>query len=100
MKFKAGWRICPGADSSSGRSLTANADTAQSRLCTVFVEFQIRKIDKELSSLLQQYFNEGFNKNIADNAELFLRVIPVQKYIDIEHHIASYNDVEVISREC
>lgn len=60
------------------------------------VEFQIRKIDKELSSLLEQYFNEGFNKNIADNADLFLRVIPVQKYIDIEHHIASYNDVSSI----
>jgi len=60
------------------------------------VEFQIRKIDKELSSLLEQYFSEGFNKNIADNAELFLRVIPIQKYIDIEHHIASYNDVSAI----
>lgn len=59
-------------------------------------EFQVRKLDKELSTLLQQYFNEGFNKNIADNADLFLRVIPVQKYIDIEHHIASYNDVEAI----
>jgi len=60
------------------------------------VEFQIRKLDKELSSLLEQYFQEGFNKNIADNADLFLRVIPVQKYIDIEHHIASYNDVSAI----
>ncbi len=60
------------------------------------VEFQIKRIDKELSVLLEQYFNEGFNKNIADNAELFLRVIPVQKYIDIENHIASYNDVSAI----
>ncbi|HNX23402.1 MAG TPA: 4Fe-4S ferredoxin, partial [Spirochaetota bacterium] len=59
-------------------------------------EFQVRRIDKELSSLLGRYFEEGFNKNIADNAELFLRVIPVQKYIDIEHHIASYNDVSAI----
>ncbi len=59
-------------------------------------EFQIKRIDKELSTLLEQYFNEGFNKNIADNAELFLRVIPVQKYVNIEHHIASYNDVSAI----
>lgn len=59
-------------------------------------EFQIKRIDKELSTLLQQYFNEGFNKNIADNADLFLRVIPVQKYVNIEHHIASYNDVSAI----
>jgi len=59
-------------------------------------EFQIKKLDKELSLLLDSYFKEGFNKNIADNAELFLRVIPVQKYINIEHHIASYNDVSSI----
>ena len=60
------------------------------------VEFQIKKIDKELSLLLDQFFTEAFNTNIAENAELFLRVIPVQKYIDIEHHIASYNDVAAI----
>ena len=60
------------------------------------VEFQVKKLDKEFSILLDQYFKEGYNKNIADNAELFLRVIPVQKYIDIEHHIASYNDVSAI----
>ena len=59
-------------------------------------EFQIKKLDKELSLLLDSYFKEGFNKNIADNAELFLRVIPVQKYINIEHHIASYDDVSSI----
>lgn len=59
-------------------------------------EFQIQKLDKELSVLMEEYFREGFNKSIADNAELFLRVIPVQKYIDIEHHIASYNDVAAI----
>lgn len=59
-------------------------------------EFQIKKLDKELSALLDQYFAEGFNKNVSENADLFLRVIPVQKYIEIEHHIASYNDIAAI----
>ncbi len=59
-------------------------------------EFQVRKIDEELSFLLQQYFEEAYNKNISDNADLFLRVIPVQKYVDIEHHVASYDDASAI----
>jgi predicted transcriptional regulator len=59
-------------------------------------EFQIKRLDKELASLLEQYFNEGLNKTIAKSADLFLRVIPVQKYVDIEHHIASYEDVSSI----
>jgi len=59
-------------------------------------EFQIKKLDDKLASMLEQYFNEGFNKTIAKSAALFLRVIPVQKYVDIEHHIASYEDVSAI----
>ncbi|MCL1865701.1 MAG: 4Fe-4S binding protein [Spirochaetes bacterium] len=59
-------------------------------------EFQIKRLDKEFASLLEQYFNEGFNKTIAESADLFLRVIPVQKYVDIEHRIASYEDVSAI----
>lgn len=60
------------------------------------VEFQIKRVDRELSELLDRYFKEGYNKNISDNAELFLRVIPVQKYVEVERHIAAFNDVEAI----
>ena len=59
-------------------------------------EFQIKRVDKELSEIMQKFFKEAYNRNIADNAEMFLRVIPVQKYIEVERHIASYNDVEKI----
>lgn len=59
-------------------------------------EFQIKRVDRELSILLQQFFKEAYNRNIADNAENFLRVIPVQKYVEVERHIAAYNDVEAI----
>ena len=59
-------------------------------------EFQIKRLDKELASLLERYFDEGLNKSIAKSADLFLRVIPVQKYVEIEHHIASYEDVSAI----
>ncbi|HPJ33292.1 MAG TPA: 4Fe-4S ferredoxin, partial [Spirochaetota bacterium] len=59
-------------------------------------EFQIKRVDEELSELLQKFFKEAYNRNIADNADMFLRVIPVQKYVEVERHIASYNDVEKI----
>lgn len=60
------------------------------------VEFQIKSLDRELSELLDRFFAEAYNRNISDNADLFLRVIPVQKYVEVERHIASYNDVEKI----
>ncbi len=59
-------------------------------------EFQIKRVDEELSELMQKFFREAYNRNIADSADMFLRVIPVQKYVEIERHIASYNDVEKI----
>jgi Pyruvate/2-oxoacid:ferredoxin oxidoreductase delta subunit len=59
-------------------------------------EFQIKKLDKELALMMEQYFKDGLSKTIAKSADLFLRVIPVQKYVDIEHHIASYEDVSAI----
>ena len=46
--------------------------------------------------MMEQYFKDGLSKTIAKSADLFLRVIPVQKYVDIEHHIASYEDVSAI----
>lgn len=59
-------------------------------------EFQIKRIDRELSDLMERFFAEGFNKNISDNADLFLRVIPVQRYVEVERHIAAFNDVAAI----
>jgi len=60
------------------------------------LEFQIKTVDKELAELLEQYGDEGFDKNVAFSTDNFLRVIPVEKYVDIEHHIAAYEDVKAI----
>lgn len=59
-------------------------------------EFQINRIDSELTGLLERFFAEGFNKNISDNADLFLRVIPVQRYVEVERHVAPFHDVAAI----
>jgi len=61
------------------------------------VEFRINKLDSEISSLLDEYFNSTFNKNIAENAGLFLRVVPVNKDVAIERHVAAFDDaVEIL----
>lgn len=55
-------------------------------------EFQVNKLDKEISDMVCRYFEEAMHDSFAKTADTFLRVIPVQKYIDVQHHIASYND--------
>ena len=60
------------------------------------VEFRIKELDKEMSGLIDNYFESTFNKNIAENADLFLRVIPVNKAVQVEHHIAAFDDASQI----
>jgi Na+-translocating ferredoxin:NAD+ oxidoreductase subunit B len=59
-------------------------------------EFQVTTLDRELSELVEQYFEEGFDQNLQDNADYFLRTIPVQKSIDVTHRVASYEDAVAI----
>lgn len=56
------------------------------------VEFRIKNLDAEMSGLLDEYFTSTFNKNIAENAGLFLRVVPVNRSVEIEHHVAAFDD--------
>lgn len=56
------------------------------------VEFQINNVDPEFSAIVKEYFETGFNDNISGNADLFLRVIPVNKSVEFDHHVASFCD--------
>lgn len=56
------------------------------------LEFQVTRLDRELASLVRQYFKEGFGKAMNASADGFLRTIPVQKSIDVSHNIAPYED--------
>ncbi|HPS58739.1 MAG TPA: 4Fe-4S binding protein [Spirochaetota bacterium] len=60
------------------------------------VEFRINNLDAEMSGLLDNYFQSTFNKNIAENANMFLRVIPVNKAVVVEHHVAAFDDASQI----
>ncbi len=60
------------------------------------VEFRINNLDKELSDYLDNYFNAIYNKNIADSADLFLRVVPVNKAVQVKHHVAAFDEASQI----
>ena len=65
------------------------------------MEFQIKRFDKNFANKVEQYFNEKFYDTIAESAELFIRPVPVNESIELEQHIAAYEDAKEIlkSRE-
>ncbi len=56
------------------------------------MEFQVKRFDREFAAMMEQFFHDGFEKNIADNAELFLRVVPVQRDLSSAQKVASFDD--------
>ncbi len=60
------------------------------------LEFQVTRLDRELASLVRQYFKEGFGKAMNASADGFLRTIPIQKSIEVTHNIAPYEDAALI----
>ena len=60
------------------------------------LEFQVKSFDKEMAQLLEDYYDQGLRKNIAISAEYFLRTVPVDKSIETEHRVASFDDASEI----
>jgi electron transport complex protein RnfB len=60
-------------------------------------EFQLKSLDRELAEMMEQYHKEGFSNNFHKIGGMFLRTIPVQKSVDVTHHVAAYDDaVEIL----
>jgi electron transport complex protein RnfB len=55
-------------------------------------EFQVKRMDRELASLVRQYMAEEFKEAMSASAANFLRVVPVQKSIDQRSRVAPYED--------
>jgi electron transport complex protein RnfB len=62
------------------------------------LEFQIRRLDKDMVELFERYYEEGFNRAIIDSADGFLRTIPVNQSIDVSQQIAPFDDACEILR--
>jgi H+/Na+-translocating ferredoxin:NAD+ oxidoreductase subunit B len=60
-------------------------------------EFQVKQIKPELAKMVQDYFDEAFDLTMLENAEYFLRTIPVNQSIDVTRQVASYDDaIEIL----
>ena len=60
-------------------------------------EFQVGNMDRDLAEKVQRYFDEVFHEAMRQNGDLFLRTIPVNKSIDPDLRVASYDDaVEIL----
>jgi electron transport complex protein RnfB len=55
-------------------------------------EFQVTRMDKEFADLVRKYMDAEFKNAMASSASNFLRVIPVQQSVDVQHKIAPYED--------
>ena len=55
-------------------------------------EFHTTEMSQTLAELMEQYYQEGFKQTMVDNAENFLRTIPIQKSIDVTQHVAAFDD--------
>ncbi len=62
-------------------------------------EFQVKNLKREMAEMLHQYFEEAFDSNMREGAEYFLRTIPVQQSVKVEHKVAVYDDAVAMLRD-
>ena len=55
-------------------------------------EFQVKRIDRELSLLVREYDEAAMHQALVESASHFLRPIPIEKSIDVKHIIAPYDE--------
>jgi Na+-translocating ferredoxin:NAD+ oxidoreductase RNF subunit RnfB len=62
------------------------------------MEYQVKRLDRELVELLERYSTAGFSRATAKNAEYFLRTIPVQEAVEAGQRVAPFEDAREILR--
>lgn len=62
-------------------------------------EFQVSRLDRELSQLLEEYFQSGFLTAFNKSRGTFLRTIPVHQSLNTVRNVAAYDDaVEILKK--
>jgi electron transport complex protein RnfB len=63
-------------------------------------EFQVSRLDRNLSELLEEYFQEGFLDAFNKSRGTFLRTIPVHKSLDAARNVAAFDDaIEILKKK-
>ncbi len=61
-------------------------------------EFQVKRLDRDMAELVDQYSRMDFREAIVKGADYFFRTIPVEHSIDVTQNIAAYDDACEILR--
>ncbi len=62
-------------------------------------EFQVTRLNRNLSKLLEEYFQSGFLDAFNNSRGTFLRTIPVQKSLDATRNVAAFDDASEILKK-
>jgi Na+-translocating ferredoxin:NAD+ oxidoreductase subunit B len=62
-------------------------------------EFQVSRLDSNLSRLLEEYFQSGFLDAFNKARGTFLRTIPVHKSLDASRNVAAFDDATEILKK-
>jgi Na+-translocating ferredoxin:NAD+ oxidoreductase subunit B len=62
-------------------------------------EFQVSRLNRNLSELLEEYFQGGFLDAFNKSRGTFLRTIPVQKSLDATRNVAAFDDAMEILKK-
>ncbi|MGQ9843005.1 MAG: hypothetical protein ACUVRK_05510 [Spirochaetota bacterium] len=62
-------------------------------------EFQVKRINKDLALLLEQYYEEGLSQAVAKNTNMFLSPIPVNESIESKSTVAPFEDAASIIKQ-
>ncbi len=63
-------------------------------------EFQVHRMSRELGELMERYFNEAaFEKAMSTSTPAFLRPIPVQQAVPVQHSVAAFDDAVALLRQ-
>ncbi len=62
-------------------------------------EFQVSRMDRNLSELMEEYFRSGFLEAFNQSKGTFLRTIPVQKSLDDTRNVAAFDDAVAILKK-
>jgi electron transport complex protein RnfB len=76
-----------------GKKLYANA-----MLIIGIFEFQINKLTMEFMDLMKQYGQEAFDVELFRTKISQTRIVPVEKSVDHENYVTTYNDIREIIR--
>jgi electron transport complex protein RnfB len=62
------------------------------------LEFQVKRLDREMAKLFEDYYEAGFKNAFIESSDTFLRTIPVNESVDVLQSVASYDDACEILR--